>query len=139
MVVGTILKFGGLAAGFIFFGLFAKRSAEIGIGPAATEVAQSIGTFGSSLSTLGTGFQGLGTGIGGGISGLFAPFITLFNLFGGGGQATATNNAVKSATQPSTTQQSNTRASKAGSFTPMIQSGGGSSLVSGFLAGPGGL
>lgn len=110
MVVGTILKFGGLAAGFIFFGLFAKRSVEIGIGPAATEVAQSIGTFGSSFGSLGTGFSALGTGIGSGISGLFAPFITLFNLFGGGigTQATAQNTAVKPAAQPMTTQMSTT-------------------------------
>jgi len=117
MVVGLILKFGGLAAGFIFFGLFAKRSVEIGIGPAAKEVADSIGSFGKGIGNVGTGFAALGTGIGSGISGLFAPFITLFNLFGGGGnQATSQNSALKPAAKPMTNQQSNTRASKAASF-----------------------
>lgn len=138
MVVGTILKFGGLAAGFIFFGLFASRSVQIGIGPAAKEIADSIGSFGQGIGEVGSGAAALGTGIGTGISGLFAPFITLFKLFNPT-QATAQNNALNSATQPNTFQQSNTKASKAGSFVPSTISGGGSSLVTGFLAGPGGL
>jgi len=137
MVVGTILKFGGVAVGFVLFGLFASRAVQIGIGPAATEVANSFGSFGKGIGEIGTGAATLGTGIGTGISGLFSPFVALFNLFNfGQNQATATNNALNSATQPSTTQQSNTRTSKAGSFSSKTT---GSSLVTGFLAGPGGL
>lgn len=115
MVVGTILKFGGLAAGFIFFGLFASRSAQIGIGPAAKEVSDAIGSFGKGIGEVGTGAASLGTGIGAGISGLFSPFIALFRLFNPM-QATAQNTALRSATQPSTNQQSNTRTSKASVF-----------------------
>jgi len=108
MVVGTILKFGGVAVGFVFFGLFASRAVQIGIGPAAKEVADSIGSFGKGIGEVGSGAASLGTGIGAGISGLFSPFVALFKLFNlGGKQATSTNNALNPATQPSTTQQSN--------------------------------
>jgi len=126
MVVGTIIKFGGVAAGFILFGLFASRAAQVGIGTAANEIAESIGTFGSSLSTVGTGFSGLGTGIGSGISGLFAPFVSLASLFGlgNGNQATAQNNAAPSATQPRTTQRSS-RSGRGGSRTSIMASIGG--------------
>jgi len=152
-IVGTVLTLGGGVAGLILFGLFASRSADIGIGPAAKEVGDSFGSFGKGIGEIGTGAATFGTGIGTGISGLFAPFISLFKLFNP--QATAQNSALKSATQPATTQQSNTRASKATSFIPQpgdfsiarntvlreaaARSGGGSSLVTGFLSGPGGL
>jgi len=139
-IIGTVLTLGGGVAGLILFGLFARRASQVGLGPAAAEVAESVGTLGTSIGSVGTGFLTLGTGIGGGISGLFKPFIDLFNLFNPAPQATAQNTAIKSATQPATTQQSTTTP-VFGSFAGrrILQPTTGSSLVTGFLAGPGGL
>ena len=83
MVLGLpnqLIKYGALAAGLILFGLFAKRSVEVGIGPAASEVAGSIGTFGQGVGAVGGGIAELGKGIGFGTAKLFDPLFTLRDL-----------------------------------------------------------
>jgi len=111
MVVGKIITLGGVIAGFVTFGLFAQRATQVGLGPAATEIAESIGTLGQGLGSLGGGVAALGVGFGGGISGLFKPFTDLFTFFqgvfgGGGFQATAQQTAAVPATQQDTEQLS---------------------------------
>jgi len=93
LVVGLLAKYGSIAAALVLFTLFAKRGAEVGIGPAATEVASSFGTFGMGLGAVGGGVQSLFTGIGTGIAQLFNPLFTLRDLVFGpqaGQQAAAT-------------------------------------------------
>ena len=69
-----------LLAGGLLFGLFIRRSYQVGLGPASQEVAASIGTLGGSIGAVGGGIQELGTGIGTGISKLFNPLFTLRDL-----------------------------------------------------------
>lgn len=69
-----------MAAGLILFGLFAKRSYDVGIGPAAQETAVAVGTFGSGIGSVGKGAFDLLEGVGSGISKLFNPLFTLRDL-----------------------------------------------------------
>jgi len=69
-----------LVAAGLLFGLFLRRSYQVGIGPAGGEIAGAVGSFGQSLGSVGAGVQELGTGIGTGISKLFNPLFTLRDL-----------------------------------------------------------
>lgn len=68
--------------------LFLKRSVEVGIGPAGTEV-------GGALGSLGAGGQSFLTGIGTGISKLFNPLFTLKDLVYGTGSLNVAQTAGK--------------------------------------------
>jgi len=93
------------------FGLFLRRSYQVGIGPASGEIATSVGTFGRSLGSFGAGVQELGTGIGTGISNLFSPLFTLRDLIFpplAGDQpapTAATQGQIPAETKPMTTPQ----------------------------------
>lgn len=80
MVSLNVAKYALVAASLILFGLFAKRAYAVGIGPAATETAVAVGTFGQGIGSVGGGIQALGEGIGTGISKLFNPLFTLRDL-----------------------------------------------------------
>jgi hypothetical protein len=76
----------------IFYGIlgataivFFRRAVEpnVGLGRAASEVGQSIGTFGSGFSSLGSGIQDFFSGIGTGAAQLFNPLFTLRDLIYG--------------------------------------------------------
>lgn len=79
-LVPSLTKYAALAVGLILFGLFVKRSSQVGIGGAASEIGQSIGSFGSGIGSLGGGIKEFGAGVGTGISQLFNPLFTLREL-----------------------------------------------------------
>lgn len=69
-----------IVIGGLLFGFFLRRSYQVGIGPASSEIGVAVGNFGQSLRYVGSGVKELGTGVGAGISGLFSPLFTLRDL-----------------------------------------------------------
>lgn len=69
-----------LGLGGVLFFLFAKRSYEVGIGPAAQEIGSSVGSFGQGFSSVGGGIFDLFKGVGSGVAQLFNPLFTLRDL-----------------------------------------------------------
>lgn len=79
----SVGKVVALAAAAVFAGLFFRRSLQVGIGPAAGEVAGAVGTFGSSIGSIGTGVGQLGQGIGTFVTGITSPILGFSNWITG--------------------------------------------------------
>jgi len=79
----SVGKVVALAAAAVFAGLFFRRSLQVGIGPAAGEVAGAVGTFGSSIGSIGTGVGQLGQGIGTFVTGITSPILGFSNWIAG--------------------------------------------------------
>lgn len=105
--LNKIIIYGLLGATAI---VFFRRAVEpgVGLGKAATEVASSVGTFGTGLGQVGAGIYDFFSGIGSGTAQLFNPLFTLRDLIYGpqaGNQPapTAATEGTTPNTNPSTT------------------------------------
>jgi len=127
-IVGIIAV--GIAAVFSFF--FFRRAGEVGLGPAGSEIGSALGSIGTGIGQTGSGIALFGQGIGSGITGLFSPLKFFQELLFG-------NTPIVNNVNPNTVQSSSAGGQTVGSSSTSVSKIGGSSLITGFLAGPGGL
>lgn len=114
MVSLGMAKYAFLGVALLLGALFIKRSAEVGIGPAANEVAGSVNTFGGGLGAIGSGLGSLGTGFSQFLRGTLDPF----GLTGFLGQylAPKQSNPTAAAGNQNTVQSISTPAGTVGGF-----------------------